>query len=536
MIWLLLSKTPNTADLILIGFYFAATILVGWLLHKKTRTSFQFLHAGHNLPTAVTSLAFVAANCGALEVVGAISASAKYGATILHFYWIGAVPAMVFLGLYMMPIYLQSRAHTIPEFLKLRFSESTRILNVICSTIAMVLVSGISLYTFSQVLRVFLGWSFTRTTIIAAAVVLIYVYLGGLSATMYNSVLQFALIIGGMTPLAYFILHDFHGLHGLMSALPVGMRHPWAGLPFVDPKGHPMDVLGITMGLGFVLSCGYWCTDFVLIQRVLAARTVGGAMLTPVIGAIVKIVFPMLIVVPGLAAFLLFRPQLVANYDLALPMLMMHYYGHGLLGIGITAILASLMTGLSGNVTALSAIWVHDIYRARLAPDRSDRHYVFAGRLATLLVILLSILTAYIALLFNNLMDYLQLLFSIFNAPLFATFLLGMFTTWATPKAGFYGLLTGTIASIAHNAAYRSHLLVYGSDMAANFYGAILAWTSCFVVTVVMSTCTAAKPREELAGLTYWTTGREHIRIPRSAAILSMIALIVMIALNLLFR
>jgi SSS family solute:Na+ symporter len=323
---------------------------------------------------------------------------------------------------------------------------------------------------------------------------------------------------------------------GLTAQLEPAMRHTWVGLPVANPHAIPMDVVGVSMGLGFVLSFGYWCTDFVLIQRALAARTTAGVLNTPLVAAFVKLLFPVLVVLPGLAAAVLFRSVPGFHYDQALPALMMRYYRHGLLGFGITAILASLMSGLAGNINALTTIWTHDIYRASLSPNKSDSHYVRVGRISTLVAILLSIATAYLALSFNNIMDYLQLLFSLFNAPLLATFLLGMFTMWATPKAGFWGLLIGTLSSVAHNLAYRLHWITYGSDMSANFYGAILAFSSCLVVTVLLSAFTPAKSREELADLTCWTGTHHGIQIPRAAVVLAVVALVICIFLSILFR
>jgi len=530
------SFRPNSLDLAIIGGYFAITILVGWLFRRKAHSTSDFFHAARTLPVGVTTIAFVAANCGALEVVGIVSATAKYGARTLHFYWIGAVPAMLFLSLCMMPIYMRSRALTVPEFLKLRFNDATRTLNIVCSGIMMILVSGISLYALAQVLRTFLGWSFTQTTLSAAAIVFLYVSLGGLTATMYNEVIQFALIVLGLLPLVFFILHEFHGLSGLASHLRPSMRHTWIGLPLAAPRASPMDIVGVSMGLGFVLSFGYWCTDFVLIQRALAARSTTGVLNTPLFAAFVKLVFPGLLVLPGLAAAVLFLNGSKFSYDQALPALMMRYYSHGLLGFGITAILASLMSGLAGNINALTTIWTHDIYRASIAPRRSERHYIMAGRIFTFSAILLSIATAFFALSFSNILDYLQLLFSLFNAPLLATFLLGMFTTWATPRAGFWGLTLGTLSSVLHNFAYRVHWIRYGSDMTANFYGAILAFSSCLILTTLLSRITSAKSREELANLTCWTGTGPSIRIPRTAIVLAVLAVLLCIALSILFR
>jgi SSS family solute:Na+ symporter len=530
------SFRPNAIDLTIIGVYFAGMILVGWRFRRKASSTRDFFHAARTLPTAITAIAFVAANCGALEIVGIVSASAKYGAKTLHFYWIGAIPAMLFLSLCMIPIYMRSRALTVPEFLKLRFNESTRTLNIVSSGVMMILVSGISLYALAQVLGTFLEWSFAQTTLSAAAIVFVYVSLGGLTATIYNEVIQFALIVLGLLPLVLFILHDFHGLSGLTSHLEPAMRHTWVGLPVANRHAFPMDVVGVSMGLGFVLSFGYWCTDFVLIQRALAARSAAGVLNTPLFAAFVKLLFPTLVVLPGLAAAVLFSDKAGFKYDQALPALMMRYYRHGLLGFGITAILASLMSGLAGNINALTTIWTHDIYRASVAPDKTDRHYVLVGRLFTLAAILLSIATAYLALSFSNIMDYLQLLFSLFNAPLLATFLLGMFTVRATPKAGFWGLLLGTLSSIVHNLAYRMHWIHYGSDMTANFYGAIFAFTSCVAVTAILSFFTSGKSREELADLTYWTASQQRIRIPRVAFALAFLALAICLFLSIFFR
>lgn len=526
----------NMLDLSVIACYFFAIVMVGYVFRRGAKSPNVFFHASRSLPTAITTIAFVAANCGALEIVGIVSASAKYGIKTLHFYWIGAIPAMLFLALCMMPIYLRSGALTVPEFLGLRFSTATRTLNIICLSSMMLLVSGISLYALAQTLRPFLGWSFTQTTFTVALIVLLYISLGGLTATIYNEVIQFTLIIAGLIPLALFILRDFHGLTGLMPHLPFDMRHIWRGLYLVAPQANPMDIIGVSMGLGFVLSFGYWCTDFVLIQRSLASRSIDGVMGTPLYASFVKIFFPALVVLPGLAAAILFRSKPGFTYDQSLPMLMVRYYGHGLLGFGITAIIASLMSGLAGNINALTTIWIHDIYRASIAPGRRDRHYILAGRLFILIAVLLSVATAYLALSFSNILDYLQLLFSLFNAPLLATFLLGMFTTWATPKAGFWGLLLGTVCSITHNFAYRMHWIRYGSDMSANFYGAILAFASCLTITALISQITQPKTHYQLLNLTYWTSSRRHDRISSSTIMLALAAFATCVILNIVFR
>jgi SSS family solute:Na+ symporter len=532
----LIVASPNALALTIVGAYLFVTLVTGYLMRRSSGTSSQFLHARRTLPTAITSLAFLAANCGALEIIGIVAASAKYGAIALHFYWIGAIPAMVFVALFVMPIYMQSRALTIPEFLGIRYGEATQVLNAISMGIMMGFVSGICLYATSCVLRVFLGWSFLQTVGLISPIVFCYILLGGLKATIYNEIVQLAVTIAGLTPLVYRIVRQFHGIHGLIASLPPEKAHVWIGLPLAAPKTATMDVVGVVFGLGFILSFGYWCTDFVLIQRALAAKSIRGSVNTPLVAASFKLVFPLLVVVPGLAASVLFGRQTIGSFDYTLPSLMQHYYGPGILGIGIAAVLASLMSGLAGNISALSTLWTHDLYRTYLKPNRPDEHYVLVGRLTTVAASLFSVMTAYIAFRYNSLMDYLQLLFSLFNAPLFATLLLGVFTTWATPGAGFWGLICGMLAAIAHNFAFRLHLLQYGSEMIANFYGAIYGWSVCMIATIAISLFTRRKTAGELAGITYHTQISTMKRVPAGSWIFAIILIALCALLNYLFR
>jgi SSS family solute:Na+ symporter len=494
-------------DQAILAAYFGVILLVGWRLRRRMSTTREFLQAGQGLPVWATGLAFMAANCGALEVMGMVSTSAKYGARANHFYWAGAVPAMVFLALFMMPIYKASRARSVPEFLKLRFGEGARTFNAVSFAILMVLVSGISLYAMAILFGAVLGWSFTFSIWVGAGIVLLYVVAGGLAATIYNEVLQFGLIVVGFLPLSLLALRDLGGWGGLRSRLDGTMAHTWKGLPAIDPASATMDGVGTVLGLGFVLSFGYWCTDFLLVQRALAAKDVDSAVRTPLVAAVPKLAFPFLVVVPGLAAAVLFPTELVARYDLALPELLLRYYGPGLLGLGVTAMMASFMSGMAGNVTAFNTVWTFDLYQGHIAPGKTDRHYLIVSKVATVAAVVLSVGTAYIVLRFNNLMDYVQLLFSFFNAPLFATFLLGMFTTWATPAGALAGLVVGTAAAAAHYLAYSAGLLSYGTEMTANFYGAIAGWAACFATTVAVSLFTARKPEAELAGLVYGRLG-----------------------------
>lgn len=528
----------NWLDVSVLAAYLVLVAAVGLRLRDSGKSSAEFFQAGRSLPALVTGIAFVAANCGALEIMGVVSVAAKYGARANSFYWVGAIPAMLFLALFMMPIYLSSRVLSVPEFLGLRFNEQTRVLNAVSFAVLMILVSGISLYAMAIVLREFLGWPFSASVVLAAAFVLMYVATGGLRATIYNEVLQFVLLVAGLLPLVFFILRDYHSVRGLQARLQPPLGHTWVGLPLFSPSGSTMDVFGTVVGLGFILSCGYWCTDFLLIQRALAARSLQASMETPLIGAVVKLFFPLLVVLPGLAAVIMI-PGLASRYDLALPALLAHYYGHGLLGLGVTAMLASFMSGMAGNITAFNTVWTHDIYRAYLVKSAPDSHYVRVGRIATIVATLLSVGSAFIVLSFNSLMDYVQLLFSFFNAPLFATFLLGMFTTWATPAGGFWGLLAGVLMAFLHTVLYRGHWIHYGSEMSANFYGAIWAWLMCVVVTCVVSRFSERKPTESLRGLVYARgnhAGNRSANVMRMPFILAAVIAVLCAVLNWIFR
>ena len=530
------NTTLNVAASAIAGTYLLATVTLSTIARRRINTSTQYLHARHALPLPITALAFLAANCGALEIVGLVATSAKYGMLALHFYWIGAIPAIIFLALFMMPIYARSGAMTVPDFLRVRYGPATQILSAITLALMMVFVAGISLYAIGTVLNLFFGWSFFHIIVAAAALVLGYTLAGGLRATVYNEILQLAITIAGLAPLAYLVIRDFHGIRGIQHALPNNMQHLWITLPAHDPHNAPMDIIGVVIGLGFILSFGYWCTDFVLIQRAFAADKIEDAIKTPLLAGFAKLLFPVLVIVPGLAAATFYNKGEFPRYDQGLPFLMRHYYGDSLLALGIAAILASLISGLAGNINALSAVWTYDLYRTHLRPRQSDRHYLRIGRIATATACLLSILTAYVALHYSNLMDYLQLLFSLFNAPLFAVFLLGMFTTWATPTGGFCGLLCGVLTGATYNLALHHNAIAYGSQMIANFYGAIYAFSACLFVTTAVSLFTHKKSAAELHGVTCFTQDQATHRISTQSYVLAAVLLATCIALNFIFR
>jgi len=532
-------------DYAILGVYFAFVIGIGWWLRRSQRTSEDFFLSGRSIPAWVAGLAFLSANLGAQEVIGMAASGAKYGMATSHFYWVGAVPAMVFVGVFMMPFYYGSKARSVPEYLKLRFDEKTRGLNAISFAAMTLFSSGISMYALARLLELVLGWPFGVSVWASAAIVLAYIYLGGLTSAIYNEVLQFFLIVLGFLPLVYLGLRDAGGWSGLTSRLDaVATSHGYRQGAWLDSwsnlgaaRDNPMGVewFSLVMGLGFVLSFGYWCTDFLVIQRAMAAKSTDAAQRTPLIAALPKMVFPFLVIVPGMVAVALtssgapdsgFQLPQAANgqpdYNLVIPAMLGHYFPPGLLGLGLTALMASFMSGMAGNVTAFNTVWTYDIYQSYLKKGASDAHYLWVGRVTTVIGIALSVATAYLASSFNNIMDFLQLVFAFVNAPLFATFLLGMFWRRTTGHGAFFGLLLGMLAAAAHHGlslpldnepgikgGWIDVIKQYPSEMAQNFWTAIWSWSTAFVTTVVISLVTRQrKTAAELSGLVYGMTER----------------------------
>lgn len=542
---------PQWIDYAILAVYGCFVLGIGFALKKSVKNSEDFFISGRRIPGWITGLAFLSANLGALEVMGMAANGAKYGLLTNHFYWLGAIPAMLFVGIFMMPFYYGSKARSVPEYLKLRFDEKTRGLNAISFAAMTVLASGINMYAMAIVFQLLLGWDLHASILVAGFVVLAYTVLGGLTSSIYNEVLQFFLIIFGFAPLVFIGLKDVGGWDGLVARMPEGFSHAWAGLG--TASGNPMGVewIGMVMGLGFVLSFGYWCTDFLVVQRAMAAKDMNAARNTPVIAAFPKMLFPFLVITPGLIAIALtlnpvggaapLLPVLADgtyDYNMALPALLQHYYPSGMLGLGLTALLASFMAGMAGNVTAFNTVWTYDIYQAYLKKDASDAHYLWMGRAATIFGVLLSIGAAYIAMNFKNIMDYLQLLFSFFNAPLFATFLLGMFWRRTSANGAFWGLVSGTVAAFGHYVLVQAKVLSYATDMASNFYGASYAFAVCFVLTIGISLVTRPKPESELAGLVYSLTPRPvttGVVWYRRPAVLGSVVLGMTVALNLIY-
>jgi SSS family solute:Na+ symporter len=530
-------------DYLILGIYFAFVIAIGWVLRKYLKTSKDFFESGRSLPAWVCALGFIGANLGAQEVIGMAASGAKYGIMTSHFYWVGAIPAMVFVGVFMMPFYYGSKARSVPEYLKLRFDEKTRAFNALSFAVMTVFSSGISMHALALLLNSILGVNYDLCILVSSLIVLVYIVTGGLTSAIYNEVLQFFLIVLGLLPLVLIGLKDIGGWNGLMTQLqsysvakgmPGAWSHSWTYLG--DAKTNPLGIewFGLVMGLGFVLSFGYWCTDFLVVQRAMAAKDMGSARRTPILAAIPKMLFPMLVILPGMLAVGLlqkgsgFQLPTIAdgspNYNMVVPAMLAQYFPNGMLGIGLTALMASFMSGMAGNVTAFNTVFTYDLYQSYLHKNSTDAHLVTVGRLTTVVGLLLSVACAYTARQFNNIMDMLQLVFGFVNAPLFAIFLLGMFWRRATGHGAFFGLLIGTLAAMVFHGltlpvgetawikgGWMGAHWFFTSSMAQNFWMAIFAFVGCFTGTVAISLATSAnKTDDQLRGLVYSLT--EKIR------------------------
>lgn len=608
-------------DIALMLVYLVFVLGIGFALRRLMKSSTDFFLSGRSIPAWITGLAFISANLGAQEVIGMGASGAKYGIATSHFYWIGAIPAMVFVGLFMMPFYYGSRARSVPEYLKLRYDEKTRGFNAISFAVMTVVSSGVSMYAMGKLLNLLLGWDLNASIWVAALIVLIYITLGGLTSAIYNEVLQFFLIVFGFLPLTLLGLKSVGGWEGLKTKLATvavskgyaadALTTSWRHMD--SPAHNPLGVewFGLAMGLGFVLSFGYWCTDFLVVQRAMAADSMSAARRTPLIAAVPKMLFPFLVILPGMIALVAgsnLRPEAggvvgqevvqkleigkqgiipvqtiteevdgkavekakldkdgkpVYDYDMATPMMLINFFPSGMLGLGLAALMASFMSGMAGNVTAFNTVWTYDIYQGYINRNASDAHYLWMGRFTTIWGTLLSVAAAYMAMRFNNIMDVLQLVFGYVNAPLFATFFLGMFWRRTTGHGAFFGLLSGTLAAFIHHGLTlpagtvaggvkggflvvnklmnRPDLVqhVYPKEMAQNFWMAIWAFSVCFVVTVVISLATRQKKsNEELRGLVYSLTPKpeetERVWWKRPAA-LGIAVLVLTVALNFVF-
>jgi len=537
----------SVVDLVIIIFYFALVLAIGLYLKDQANTGEDFFMAGREMTAWVAGLAFLSANLGSLELMGWAGNAYKYGILAAHWYWVGAIPAMLFLALVMMPFYHICKTHSVPGYLKLRYGQGSQALSSISFALMTVLMSGINMYAMAVVMRVVLGWDIHFSIWVSSIAVAVYVALGGLRSAIFNEVLQFFLIWAGALLIPILGLIEAGGWNGLQAKIlqnlteqhvanPGAYTHLWSTLGnFAD---NPMGInwVGIVFGLGAVISMGYWTTDFLVIQRVLSAKDLRSAELAPIIGAAFKMLVPFIVILPGLLGLALLRDPHTGNlmrlvpgdlawseagraqglhsYDEVLPLMLARYCGPGLLGLGITALIAGFMSGMAGNVSAFATVWTYDIYGALINKNASDDSKVRMGRWCTLLGVAVSIGTAYLVMHAQSIMDYVQALFSFFIAPLFGTVILGMLWKRATPAAGFWGLLTGTLSSIGMyiwvkldpGAVRYVALSSQAQDQAQNMFRALWCWLICVLVTVVVSMVTRPKSDQELSGLVYGLT------------------------------
>jgi solute:Na+ symporter, SSS family len=547
-------------DWLIIIIYFGFVLGIGLYLRKFTKSQEDFFLAGRKNSFWVAGLAFLSANLGALELLGMTGNTFKYGMYVAHFYWIGAIPAMLFLGIYMMPFYYSSKINSIPGYLKLRFDEKTRVLNGISFAIMTLLVSGINLYAMALVLHTFLGWNWDYSMWASAITVAGYVTLSGLMSAIFTEIVQFFLIWFGLFLVSILGIIEIGSVSEIMTRINAHFQGSFTTLwsSSSDPMQNGMLVHwgGIVLGLGFVLSFGYWTTDFLVVQRAFSAKDLRSARMTPILASFFKMALPFIVILAGLIAialsidpksgFTLLHDGGQVNYDSALPLLIARYYPPGLVGLGVTALLAGFMAGQAGNISAFNTVWTYDIYKSVLNKKASDAHLLWMGRVSTIVGVIISLVTAYWAKGFPSIMDYMQAIFSWVNAPLFATMLLGMFIWWITPSGAFWGLVVGMLSSFLMYLAVKFHWFAESiitmssvqSDMAANFWRAWWAWLICAVVTVTVSLWTKKKPKEELVGLVKGLTKEKHdqdipfIKRPEFYAIIS---LIVFILLNIWF-
>ena len=545
-------------DWLVLAIYFAAILGIGWYLKRHAKTGDDFFLAGRRNSAWVAGLAFLSANLGALEILGWTGGAMKYGMFVSHFYWIGAIPAMLFLALFMMPFYYSSKIHSIPGYLKLRFDEKTRVLNALSFAVMTLLMSGINLYLMALVFRTILGWNWDVCMWVSALTVACYVTLGGLLSAIFTEIMQFFLIWFGLFLVSILGIIDIGGPAEVMARLPESMSALWSTAGSAENNAMGITWLGLILGLGFVLSFGYWTTDFLIVQRAFSAKDLRAARMTPIVAAFFKMVLPFIVVVCGIVAWkltqsgemvLMLDEQGNPNYDSALPLLIARYYPHGLLGLGFTALLAGFMAGQAGNISAFNTVWTYDLYRVLFKKDASDAHLVMVGRVTTIVGILLAVVTAYWARSFPTIMDYIQAIFSWVNAPLFATMLLGMFWVRCTAAGAFWGLLAGMSTSFGIFLGFRLGWIGEGlarvitlspdpSDMARNLWQAWWAWVVCLVLTIVISLFTTPKDKKDLVGLVKGLTPATvdtDLPLLKRPAFWAAIALVCVVVLNVVF-
>lgn len=551
----------SPVDLAIIAFYFVLVLAIGFYLKKFAKTGEDFFLAGREMTAWVAGLAFVSANLGSLELLGWAGSAYQYGIMAAHWYWIGAIPAMVFLGIVMMPFYYISKTHSVPGYLKLRYGSEASGLSAITFAVMTILMSGVNMYAMAVVMKVVLGWDINFSIWVSSLTVGVYVAAGGLFSAIFNEVLQFFLIWFGALLIPILGLIETGGWSGMVARIHQNFpgqdfTHMWA--PLGSFANNPMGInwIGIVFGLGAVQSMGYWTTDFLVVQRVLSAKDIRSAKMAPIIGSFFKMAVPLIVILPGLLGLAVLPMHLVPangmqpgqhSYNEVLPLMLARYCGPGLMGLGITALVAGFMAGMAGNVSAFATVWTYDIYRPYLHKTATDKHYVSMGRWCTLIGLFISIGTAYLVMKSASIMDYVQALFGFFIAPLFGTVLLGMLWKRVTRMAGFFGLLAGTLSSVTMFALMKIdpegwvHVFALSrlaTGLAQDMYQALWSCVTCVVVTVLVTLVTKPKPDQELVGLVYSLTPlakEEHTSLFHRPAFWGAIALIVLVILQIIF-
>src|SRR6476661_67969 len=566
----LISAEP--VDYVIIALYFVFVLGIGVMARRAVSDSIDFFLSGRSLPAWVTGLAFISANLGAVEIMGMSANGAQLGISAVHYFWVGAIPAMLILGVVMMPFYYGSKVRSVPEFMFRRFGTGAHLVNAISFAFAQLLIAGVNLYLLGSIVHALLGWPLWLTLLVAAAIVLSYITLGGLSAAIYNEVLQFFVIVAALLPLTLIGLNRVGGVQGLKDRItefaasaPASAAVPpaeqqlnsWPGQALSGFDSPFWSVVGIVFGLGFVLSFGYWTTNFVEVQRAMASNSISAARKTPIIGSFPKMFVPFLVIVPGMISAVLVKEigQLKAGgsppggasgegvkYNDSLLLLMRDILPNGLLGVAIAGLLAAFMAGMAANISAFNTVFSYDLWQRYIRKDHSDDYYLRIGRLATVAATVIAIFTAQIAMGYDNVMTYLQTLFGFFNAPLFATFILGMFWKRMTPTAGWVGLVAGTLSAIAIDRLAAAGVIDLPGQGAA-FLAASTAFVVDLVLSIVVSLVTKPKPASELKGLVYSETPREDLVDAHEASYpwyrrtlpLAGVALVMVIALNAAF-
>ncbi|HUB00133.1 MAG TPA: sodium:solute symporter family protein [Terracidiphilus sp.] len=559
-------------DIAVIAIYFAMVLWIGFYLKRQSNTSEEFFMAGREMTAWIAGLSFVSANLGSLELMGWAGSTYQYGILAAHWYWIGAIPAMLFLGMVMMPFYYVCKTHSVPGYLKLRYGEGARVVSAISFAFMTVLMSGVNMFAMAEVMQVVLGWNLNFSIVVSSVAVAVYVALGGLRSAIFNEVLQFVLIWAGALLVPILGLIEAGGWTGLKARIAHNMAagiipagdytHMWRSLGHFSANPMGINWTGIVFGLGFAISFGYWTTDFLVVQRVLAAHNLRSARMAPIIGSFFKMAVPFIVILPGLLGLALLRnpngtPMILVgqdhvsalhphSYNEVLPLMMVRYLGPGLLGLGVTALIAGFMSGMAGNVSAFSAVWTYDIYQPLLVKNARDEHYVAVGRWATILGVIVSIGTAYLVMSAAGIMDYVQALFSFFISPLLGVVLMGMFWKRGTRAGGFWGLLTGTLTSIGlwawvkiDPSALRYVALSRDAKMMAeDMYRALWSVVVAMLVTLVVSLFGRPRPDAELKGLVYGATvlpKEEPVAFYKSEWFWTILATVLLVALNIVF-